>query len=243
MGTKDRPFVKKLAGYIDLSDEELSIIDRFFEHTRPFPAGSDLIHEGQRSPGAFILDDGWVSSYKVLRGGGRQIVNILIPGDFLGLRTVLYRTADHSIEPITQISASTLDKQNLLHALETGPRLATAILWAASADEAMVVERLVSLGRRDAVERTAHFMLELWARLRRVGMADPLSFACPLSQYHLADALGLSAVHINRVLRQLREDGLLTFRKGIVTFDDFEHLVRIADFNIGYLDYDSIRVH
>jgi CRP-like cAMP-binding protein len=127
---------------------------------------------------------------------------------------------------------------DLIEVFETCPRLAAAVLWAASSEEAVVVERLVSLGRRDALERTAHFLLELGARLRLVGLATKDGYDCPLSQYHLADALGLSAVHVNRVLRHLREDGLLTFRNGTVTFDDFDQLVHIVDFDMSYLDYD-----
>ena len=103
----------------------------------------------------------------------------------------------------------------------------------------MVVEHLVSLGRRTATERTAHFLLELGARLRLVGLADKSGFKCPLSQYLLADALGLSAVHINRVLRELREARLLTFQKGRVTFDNYDALVGLVDFDRAYLDHDG----
>ena len=102
-----------------------------------------------------------------------------------------------------------------------------------------MVEHLVDLGRRNALERTVHFLLELGARLRLVGLGSQAGYACPLSQYLLSDALGLSAVHVNRILRQLREDGLLTFRNGRVTFDDFDRLVTLADFDKAYLDHDG----
>jgi CRP-like cAMP-binding protein len=125
---------------------------------------------------------------------------------------------------------------DLLDAFRNTPRLATAVLWAASRDEAMVVEHLVGLGRRDAHARMAHFLLELGARLALVGMGDKTGYDCPLTQYLLADALGLSAVHVNRVLRQLREDRLVTFRDGHVAFDDYRGLVALADFDPTYLD-------
>ena len=99
-----------------------------------------------------------------------------------------------------------------------------------------MVEHLINLGRRDALQRTAHFLLELGARLILVGLGTKAGYDCPLSQYLLADALGLSAVHINRVLRQLREGGLLTFRDGKVIFDDFDGLVALAEFDLTYLD-------
>ena len=100
----------------------------------------------------------------------------------------------------------------------------------------MVVEHLVSLGRRDAVERTAHFLLEMGSRMILAGLGSYEGYQCPLSQYLLADALGLTPVHINRVLRKLREDGLVTFRKGQVMFDDFDRLVEFAEFDKAYLD-------
>jgi len=109
-------------------------------------------------------------------------------------------------------------------------------MWAASRDEAMVVEHLVSIGRRDAAERMAHFFLELASRLIQVGMGSKTGYACPLSQYLLADALGLSAVHVNRVLRQLREAGMVTFRDGVVTIHDYERLCAFAQFDPAYLD-------
>ena len=102
------------------------------------------------------------------------------------------------------------------------PRLGTALLWAASRDEAMVVEHLVNIGRRSALERTAHFFMEMTERLTWSGLATEAEFDCPLTQYVLADALGLSPIHVNRVLRQLREQNLLTLRKGNVKIHDRE---------------------
>ena len=195
-----------------------------------------MVYEGQSDRSAYILARGWVCSYKLLPGGTRQIVDFQIPGDFLGLRSVLFRTADHNIEPVTEVEASVVITSDLTDTFTRSPRLATAMLWAASRDEAMVVEHLINLGRRDALQRTAHFLLELGARLMLVGLGTEAGYDCPLSQYLLADALGLSAVHINRVLRQLREGGLLTFRDGKVIFDNFDGLVALAEFDLTYLD-------
>jgi CRP-like cAMP-binding protein len=130
-------------------------------------------------------------------------------------------------------------QRDLLDAFTRTPRLATAVLWAASRDEAMVVEHLVDIGRRSAPVRMAHFLLELGSRLRLVGLADRTGYDCPLSQYLLADALGLSAVHVNRVLRELREEGLVTFQKGRVVFDNYDGLVDFAGFDRDYLDHDG----
>ena len=236
---EESPLAHKLAAFVALSDNDLGVLSDLFRRRRRFPVGRDIVFQGQTHQSAYVLASGWVCSYKMLRGGARQIVDFQIPGDFLGFRSVLFRTADHNIEPITRIEASEVTQADLLGAFAATPRLATAVLWAASRDEAMVVEHLVGMGRRDGPERMAHFLLELGARLRLVGMGDRKGYACPLSQYLLADALGLSAVHVNRVLRQLREDGLCTFQKGRVTFDDYDKLVELAGFDRDYLDHDG----
>lgn len=237
--TQHSAFARKLGAFVALSDQEFSALDRLYARRKKFSVGRDIVHQGQTNQSAYILASGWVCSYKILSGGTRQIVDFQIPGDFLGLRSVLFRTSDHNIEPVTAVEASEVLVSDLLETFTSTPRLATAVLWAASRDEAMVVEHLVGIGRRDAKERTAHFLLELGARLKLVGLGTALGYSCPLSQYLLADALGLSAVHVNRVLRELREDGLVTFQQGQVVIHDLDSLVKLADFDKGYLDHDG----
>ncbi|MFN3643646.1 MAG: Crp/Fnr family transcriptional regulator [Gemmobacter sp.] len=237
--TLTSPLTRKLAAFVALSEIDLETLARFHRRRRSFAAGHAMLSEGERHDTIYILAEGWACSYKMLADGERQIVNFQVPGDFLGMRSVLFRTADHSVEAVTRIEASEVLMSDLLEGFCTAPRLATAILWAASRDEAMVVEHLVNLGRRSADVRMAHFMLELGARLKLIGVGDGTGFDCPLTQYHLADVLGLSAVHVNRVLRQLREAGLMTFQKGRVSFDDFAGLVALAAFDTEYLDHDG----
>lgn len=239
LAIQDSPFARKLSAFVRLAPSDLSVMSDLYRRRRKFSIGVDMIHQGQIDQCAYVLASGWACSYKILPGGTRQIVDFQIPGDFLGLRSILFRTSDHNVEPITPVQASEVKQSDLLAAFSKTPRLATAVLWAASRDEAMVVEHLVDLGRRTATERMAHFLLELGARLKLVGMADRSGFACPLSQYLLADALGLSAVHVNRVLRELREEGLLTFQKGRVVFDDYDGLVEFCDFDRAYLDHEG----
>jgi CRP-like cAMP-binding protein len=233
------PLSRKLTAYVALSDADLATLAHFDRRRRVFEPGHEMIHEGQENARAYVLADGWACSYKLLPDGGRQIVDFQIPGDFLGLRSILFRAADHSIEAVTRIEASEVLASDILDAFAKSPRLASAVLWAASRDEAMVVEHLVNLGRRSAEERMAHFLLELGARLKLVGVGDRTGFECPLTQYHLADALGLSAVHVNRILRELREEGLVTFQKGCVAFDDFDRLKDRAGFDTAYLDQEG----
>lgn len=232
----DSPLARKLAAFVALSDIDLETLAVFHRRRRTFPPGHEMVYEGQSRASAFILAEGWAASYKMLPDGGRQIVDFQIPGDFLGLRSILFRTSDHGIEAITEIEASEVFEKDIMDGFKNAPRLAAAVLWAVSRDEAMVVEHLVNLGRRSAKDRMAHFLLELGARLYLVGIGDKTGYQCPLTQYHLADALGLTAMHVNRVLRELRDDGLVTFQKGRVCFDDFERLRELASFDSDYLD-------
>jgi len=236
---ENSPLTRKLQAFVALSSKELAVLERLHQRRRTFVAGRDLVHQGQLDQAAYILASGWVCSYKIQPNGSRQIIDFQIPGDFLGLRSVLLRTSDHSFEPVVDIEAVEVLQSDLLDAFEQTPRLATAILWAVSRDEAMVVEHLVGLGQRDADVRLAHFLLELGAKLALVGMGNRAGYDCPLTQYHLGDALGLSSVHVNRSLRKLRENGLATFRNGRVTFDDYDSLAALAEFDPAYLDHSG----
>jgi len=233
---KNNALARKLGKFVALSETELSVLDELNKRRRTFVAGRDLVHQGRTEQAAYVLASGWAFSYKLLADGQRQIVDFQIPGDFLGLRSLLMHVSDHSVEPITDIEVTEVLRNDLLGAFTQTPRLATAILLAASRDEAMVVEHLVSIGRRDAAERTAHFLLELGSRLTLVGLGSKAGFDCPLTQYLMADALGLSAIHVNRVLRQLREDGLVTVRDGFVSFDNYDRLTEFAEFDLTYMD-------
>jgi len=233
---KNIALARKLGAFVALSEAELTVLHQLDQRRRTFVAGRDLVEQGQTEQAAYILSSGWACSYKLLEDGQRQIIDFQVPGDFLGLRSVLLHVADHSVEPVTDIEVTEVLKSDLLEAFARTPRLAIAIFWAISRDDAMTIEHLVGIGRRDAAERLVHFLLELGARLSLVGLGSREGFACPLTQYLLADAIGLSAVHVNRVLRNLRETGMLTFRDGFVSFDDYDRLVKFAEFDSVYLD-------
>jgi CRP-like cAMP-binding protein len=221
---------KKLGTFMQLSEREAECLAGLQRSAISMKAGKGLVHEGQTGHLAYILQSGWACSFKLLPDGGRQIIAFPLPGDCVGLRSVLLRTSDHSFSALTDVVVSSVEASRMMEIFNEFPRLGAAILWAASRDEAMVVEHLVSIGRRTAIERTAHFFLELAERLRLVGLANDNEFACPLNQYVLADALGLSAIHVNRVLRQLRERNLLTLKERMVTVHDMRKLKELAGF-------------
>ena len=231
--------VQKLNRFFPLNQEELASIAGLEARRRPIPAQTEVVHERQEGHHAFILQEGWACAYKMLPDGGRQVIDFSIPGDFMGLRSVLLRTSDHAFAAVSDIVVSEISARQMIETFQRLPRLGAAILWAASRDEAMVVEHLVNIGRRSAMVRTAHLLLELGLRLQLVELGSERGFVCPLNQYLLADALGLTAIHVNRVLRQLRERGLVTFRDGRVEFHDLAGLRTLAEYHSGYLDQSN----
>lgn len=236
MPPSENALVRKLSNFVQLSPDELGCLMELQSSRETVDASTELVHEGQTDHRAYILQEGWAYSYKLLPDGGRQVITLKLPGDFIGLRSVLLRTSDHSFASISNVVVSPISVKRLIAVFTEFPRLGAAILWAVSRDEAMVVEHLVDLGRRSAIERVAHFFLELGLRLQLVGMASETKFACPLNQYLLADALGLTAIHINRVLRQLREQRLITLKDHRVVILDMKGLMKLAGYDSGYLD-------
>ena len=226
----------KLGRFLPLGFAEAAGLAALEVQHRSIAAGTELIHERQAGQRAFILQEGWACCYKLLPDGGRQVIDVRVPGDFVGLRSVLLCTADHSAAAVTDAVVAEVPARRMLEVFHALPRLGAAILWAASRDEAMVVEHLVGLGRRDALARTAHLLVELGLRLELAGLGTRAGYACPLSQYVLADALGLTAVHLNRTLRKLRELELATFRDSEVVVHDPEGLRELAGHHGGYLD-------
>ena len=220
----------KLSGFIALSDRERECLRDLQSVAIKVERGRELTRQGEAGHVAYILQDGWGCSFKMMRDGGRQIITVPIPGDCVGLRSVLLRTADHSFSAITDATVSRVEISQMLATFEELPHLGAAILWATSRDEAITVEHLASVGRRTAIERTAHFFLELCERLRLVGLATETEFSCPLSQYVLADTLGLSAIHVNRVLRELREANLMTYKNRSVVIHDMRRLAELAGY-------------
>jgi CRP-like cAMP-binding protein len=162
---------RKLSTFVSLSSDELECLADMQANQLKVRRGKQLTQEGQTEHQAFVLQTGWACSYKELSSGGRQIISFPIAGDCVGLRSVLLRTADHSFSALTDAVVSPLEGTHLMKCVTQFPRLGSALLWAASRDEAMVVEHLVSIGRRSAIERTAHFFMELAERLSLVGHA------------------------------------------------------------------------
>ncbi len=202
--------------------------------------GRDLIVAGNRHRTLYINRDGWLSRYKVLHTGGRQIVDFILPGEIFGLEACLFRQALYSVVAVTESSLSVVPFDTLQEALERAPFLAQALFWSAACQAAILGERLIDTARRSAYARVSHLLLELFVRLERHGLTEQTSFHMPLTQELIADALGLTTVHVNRTLRSLREDRLIAFDGKRITLCDFDRLCLICDFEKSYLGESAL---
>ena len=231
MAFLQNPLIRKLSAFAPLKLEEQVRLAEVRSAPVKVDRGKELFREGQNGHQIFIIEAGWASSYKDLSDGSRQIINFPIPGDCVGLRSVLLHASDHAFSVLTDATLTTINATRMKQLFEDFPGIRAGFLWSAARDEAMAVEHLVGVGRRSAIERTAHFFMELADRLMLVGLATETQFKCPLTQYVLADALGLSPIHVNRVLRDLRERKLLSLKSGTVTILDLQGLLKLANYH------------
>jgi CRP-like cAMP-binding protein len=231
------PLARKLGHFVAFSAIEESALTRLEAASAVVDRHQELVVEGTRNADCFIVHSGWAICFKLLSDGRRQIVNVILPGDFVGLRSLLLSLSDHSVIALTKLRVSRFGGAELSQTMVDHPRVAVAVLWALSRDEAIVVEHLVDIGRRNALQRLAHFVLELGERLKLVDLGSDQGYYCPLKQEDFADLLGLTAVHVNRSFRELRERQMTTLSQRNVRILDRESLVELAEFNDGYLNH------
>lgn len=235
METQVNPTVRKLSAAFDLSEAEKAYLVDLQGAPRGVPAGRQIVVEGEAYTDIHFLHDGWAFRTKVLPDGRRQIFGYLVPGDVIGLRSSLLTYADDTVEALTDCQISSFSLDRLYDACRNHPRLIIALMWSAAHEQSMLSEQIMRIGRRNALERVAHFFLELLRRLQLVDEAGRRSYVLPLTQELIADTLGLSIVHVNRTLRKLRQRGLVDIENGRLVIHNLRELVAVADFDPLYL--------
>jgi CRP-like cAMP-binding protein len=232
---------RKFAEYDPLTPEERLIVSGLAAETRQVRRRQDLVIEGAKSRAVFLVTEGIMMRYRILRDGRRQVVGLIIPGDFAGVPGCFFKGALFSIKAVSHSVVAVIPIHDLYDLFATHPRLAAKLFWSFSCETAIFAEHLVVIGRRTALERVSHFLLELLTRLQAVGLAGERSYQLPLSQEMIADSLGLSLAYVNRVLHQLTDDGLVTLSDQNVVINDIEALSALADFERGYLQPLPVR--
>ena len=228
-------FVRKLQGFTALSDDDVEALDRATAHPQIFAPRKDLIREGDKPGPVFVMLEGWAFRYKVLPSGSRQIMAFLMPGDACDLHLGMLAEMDHSIQTATIASVATIPRSGMDEIMTAHPSIARAMYIAQLIDESTLRAWIVSLGRRSSVERVAHLVLELFLRAVRIGLSKGDAMDLPLSQTVLADALGMTPVHINRMLQELRRSGAVALGRGVLRIQDAAILTRISGFDSNYL--------
>lgn len=229
------PLIRKLGHGAQLTDDDRAVLERISRKSRRIPTNHDIITEGTRPAAVNLVMRGFACRYKLLPDGKRQITAFLVPGDFCDLHVALLGEMDHSIGTgwgcdIVEIPRDTIDELN-----QNYPRIMRALRWSTLVDEATLRTWLVSMGQRSADKQMAHLICELLVRLQTVGFADADGFDFPLSQIDIGDTLGLSVVHVNRTLQDLRGLNLVSWKYKRVHIPDVERLKAYADFDPNYL--------
>ena len=232
---RHNPLLSKLEQFAALDAPDLEALERLMRTEERFPSDWDIVSEGQEPRSVFVLLEGLACRYRLLPNGTRQIMTFLLPGDLCDLHVFLLRKMDHAIGSLTPVRLAPIKREDVLELSMRHPRISASLWWSTLQEEAMLRERIVSLGRRNALERVAYLLCELVWRQQAIGHASGDTIDLPLTQLELADALGLTPVHVNRVLQGLRREGLLVLEHRRLTILNLDALAAVAAFNASYL--------
>lgn len=226
--------LRKLAAFRAFTVEELAFVQSLKSGERTAAPGTTVLLEGHGSPDLYTVLSGWAFRYKSLPDGRRQIVNFAMPGDFLGLQATVFQEMDHSVEALSDLILCVFPRSKMWSIFEGHPGLAFDLTWIAAREERLLDEQLLSIGRRSAIERIAYVLVHLYNRARVLNLASSThGMQLPVTQQHLADALGLSLVHTNKTLRRLTDNGLIVWKNERFKILEEESLRRIAKYENG----------
>lgn len=229
---------RKLAGLIPVTDGMRAAFTIVCTDKVHFAKGDYIVEPGEKFSRVYLLIDGWASRSKLTGNGARQIINFAIPGDILCFNAALFDTAEVFVQAHTALEAFAIPIRPFADLLNNQPQLAIALAWTAAQEEGVVSERLLSLGRRSARQRAAHLLCEVHRRLQVVDLVKgEAQFQLPLTQEDLADSLGISMIHTNRILRDLVRGGLIAMDRQSVWLLDLDRLRAISEFNDDYLHF------
>jgi len=221
--------------YVGLNDDDAALIKTLGFAAKRYPADAVVFSQGDSNDRVYIVESGWGCISHELPGGQRQILDFALTGDVV-LPQSYGSGAVETFVAQTELSLLVASTKTLTLAAMKSPHLFSFIVEALVRNGAVIAQHLANVGRRSALERTAHLLLELTARLQRVGAVNRSGFECPLTQYDLADALGLTPIHVNRMLRELRERKFLEFRQGHVRVLDSAGLRKLVGFDGEYIN-------
>lgn len=230
MPLDDHPFVTRLKTFTRLDARALKALEDIIEAERPIKRHKELIVDGEEFRQLCFVKDGYALRYKLLRNGKRQILNVILPGDVIGFPVSFFARSTYSVVALSDLRVNVCSIDAYVRLCFDRPQFGLALSWLAVQEAAIYAERIVDIGRRTPVERLVHFLLELHGRLLTVGLAEKTRFSLPISQEVMADALGLSVPHLNRVMQRLRKEKLISSNARLVEFSDIAELQTLAHY-------------
>ncbi len=233
---------QKLSCFADLSDSDRAGIDGLLQKPQCYNAGEDVRHQGERPEHVLLMLEGWAYRYKILRDGRKQIVGFLMPGDICDMHVFILKAMDHSIGVLSDAKIVQISPEQILKLCADCPTINRALWWSTLVDESIQREWLTNLGQRDAYNRIAHLFCELGVRMSQIGLRENSRFSLPLTQAELADTVGLTSIHVNRVLQRLRNEGHILLKDKQLTIYNFDELARVCDFTANYLHLERRQV-
>lgn len=229
------PLVRKLMTLMDLGAEDQAAITALPHEVRRIEHGRYIAREGDVPTHCCLLVSGFAMRHKIVGDGARQIVNIHMAGDMVDLQNALLGVADHNVQALTTMTAAFMRRDALVELAFSRPVVGKALWLETLVEGSIQREWVVNVGRRDARTRVAHILCEFAYRLDAVGLGKKCNYELPMTQEQLADAVGLTAVHVNRTLKGLDAEGLTTRSKKSVVINDLHQLAEVGDFRSTYL--------
>jgi CRP-like cAMP-binding protein len=220
----------------ELSDAEKATIEAFPHRVQSFQGGQELVAEGSRPSESCLVLTGFTARAQFLSDGGRQISAVHVPGDFVDLHCFLLKTMDHSIVAIRQCTAAYIPHSSIGAAIAALPHLGRLFWLSTLIDAAIQRAWITSIGRRPPAQQIAHLLCELHERLSPLGLVKDGSFEFPPTQTDISDMVGLSLVHVNRTIQELRAKALVAWSSHVVKIPDLERLEAFCDFDPSYLN-------
>ncbi|GJE41519.1 Crp/Fnr family transcriptional regulator [Methylobacterium soli] len=231
--------IRKLESIATLTDEERQAILSLPSKTRVLAPGQDIARDGDKPSQCCLILDGWACRYKVLNKGRRQIFSFHIAGDIPDLQSLHLHTMDHSLGTITQATVAFIPHESMRELTTRYPGLAAAFWRDTLVDAAIFREWMIGMGRKSAFGRIAHLFCEMYLKLQAVGLARGYRCPLPITQIDIGDALGLSNVHVNRTLQDIRGKGLITLRDNTLVIQAWEEMIRTSEFDPTYLHLEK----
>ena len=220
--------LRELSIFDDMTESELEFMNGFKRDELSVKPGTPILVENARSPQLYTVLEGLAIRFKTLEDGRRQIINFVMPGDFLGLQATVAGKMSHSVEAVTNMKLCVFPRADFFKIYENHPSRAFDVTWMAATEEHCLGEALTSIGQRSAIERIAWGLLQIWMRAKQLNLLEDGALNFPFRQQDLADTLGLSLVHTNKTLAKLRERGFLSWTNQKLELHDIDALEKLA---------------